>query len=589
MQKRIKAGVIISSLLCLILFLNYEQIVMMLGETAVSVPIKSTEEISLLLESREEVVGDSTLLRYDDAMVAYDAGTNTIYIPQSLSENYWKGEIKLLSGGNIYFLEDDNWKEKSNVIADGHRFRLYHVKEDEYSIFEVVFTGMPIMSIYTFGQFEEEGRVNWEGNVWVYDQYRTADKVQQAECEYRIRGGSSVDFEKSSYKLKLTDTKLSFLGMREDDDWILNALYDDAGLIHNKLSCSMWHEIASYNNVPNDNGMTMEYVEVFRDNEYIGVYALTERIDKKTLSLKEKDILYKCRADRIPEEHNYTNEMTDDMRPIFILKYPSEPKTSDWDPLKQWVNYYCKEQFECYDEGELLLNMENAIDYNIFTMLICGVDNIRKNVFLIAEYQADGLYEFKKVPWDMNATWGNPWVYDKACNYTIYDPAYIEDVTTWCTDISTLYFYDETKVADLLRVRWKELRDKGIITKEKINDMLNSEFSYLYESGAYERNYQRWPHGAEYWQDEYIYEYVDGRIDFLDNYFEQLYLDTLREAVYDGIDYSQEFDVRYYWTKHNETLSELYPYNRDILLEHYVLYGKPFGLDAKKYANDTIY
>lgn len=164
----------------------------------------------------------------------------------------------------------------------------------------------------------------------------------------------------------------------------------------------------------------------------------------------------------------------------------------------------------------------------------------------------------------------------------IYAPAYIEDVTTWCTDLSTLYFYDETQVADLLRKRWNELRNSGTITKEKIIHILDEEFSYLYASGAYKRNYQKWPHGSEYWNDVYIYEYVDKRIDFLDSYFEQLYQNTLCEAVYQGVDYSQEFDVRYYWTKNYDTLSELYAYDRDVLLEHYVLYGKPFGLKAKR-------
>lgn len=583
MQKRIKACVIIASLLFLVLFLNYDRIAMMQGTNVAGVSIVSTQEIPDLLENKKETTGNHTALCYDDMIPAYDAQTNTIYIPQNLSDDYWKGKLQPLKGGEkLYFAEDDYFENKQEAIASGHAFELYYVSENEYSVFRVVFSGMPIMKISTSEQVSTETGTVWLGDVWVYDQYRTAGKVQQAECEYRVRGGSSYNYEKPGYKVKLTDKKLSFLGMREDDDWILNALYDDAGLIHNKLSYSVWHEIASYNQVPDDDGINMEYIEVFRDNEYIGVYALTERIDKKTLSLDDNDILYKCRADRIPEEHNYTNEMTDGMRPVFILKYPQEPAGEDWDPIKKWVNYYCKEQFESYEEGESLLNMENAIDYNIFILLICGSDNTRKNSFLVAEYQSEGEYEFIKVPWDMNATWGNPWVDDEKCNYTIYDPAYIEDVNMWYTDISTLYFYDESKVADLLRSRWKELRERNVITKEKLYEMLNGEFSYLHKSGAYARNYQKWTHGAEYWKDDYIYEYADGRIDFLDTYFEQLYMDATQEAIYDHVDYSQEFDVRYYWTKHYETLSELYPYDRDALLEHYVLYGKPYGLDAKK-------
>lgn len=575
MPKKMQLWVIVASLLFLFFFVNYERIMMWSGKDIISVSVKSEEVLSELVEGKEEIAGDSDSLRFDENMIAYDEATNTILIPQNMSDDYWKGQLKLLTNsGEICFAEDDLWKNKSEAIRSGHAFALYHIKEKEYSMFRVVFTGMPIMNLCTTEQIGAEEDRTWSGKVMVYDQYRTAERIQHAECQYRVRGGSSREREKSSYKLELTDKKLSFLGLRKDEDWILNALYDDTGLIHNKLSYSVWQEIAAYNQVPNDEGISIEYIEVFRDNEYLGVYALTERIDRKTLSMDKNDILYKCRADRIPEEHNYTNEDTDDLRPIFILKYPKEPEDKDWEPLKDWVNYYCKEQFETYEEGAALLNMENAIDYNLFTLLIGGYDNIRKNVFLIAEYQQDGSYVFKKVPWDLNSTWGNPWV--------SFEPYSITDNSTWCTDISTLYFYDETKVADLLRARWKELRDAGVITKEKIYKMLNAEYSYLHDSGAYRRNYEKWPYMAEEWNDECVYEFVDGRIDFLDTYFEQLYTDTVSEAVYDGVDYADEFDVRYYWLKNYETLSAIYPYDRNLLLEHYVLYGKPYGLQGRK-------
>lgn len=55
--------------------------------------------------------------------------------------------------------------------------------------------------------------------------------------------------------------------------------------------------------------------------------------------------------------------------------------------------------------------------------------------------------------------------------------------------------------------------------------MLDKEFSYLHDSGAYDRNYRTWPNGAAYWKDRYIYEYVEGRLSYLDDYFEDPYLD----------------------------------------------------------------
>lgn len=577
-----RAAFIVCSLIALLLFLNSSKLTARFGHQIAAVNIVSASRLEELTADKEYAAIASNLM-FNDAKAPYDRESGTVYLPQNMSSAKFEGKLKSPDFGcQLYFKEDEYLKKPAEAIETGYAFELYAVTKEEYSVYSVVFTGMPVMSIATESSGEEAGETVYQGQMQVYDPYHTGTQFQSTECSYHRRGGSSEHYEKANYKLELSGRNLSFLGMRKDNDWILNSLYDDDGLVHNKISFQMWQEIAAYNGVPDDEGVTGEYVELFIDDEYRGVYLLTERIDKKALSLGKNDILYKCRADRIPEEHNYTNENTDEMRPIFVLKYPGDVKEEDWEPLKQWVNAFCRMELGSYEEGESLLHMENAIDYNLFTLLICGVDNKRKNVYLIAEYQKDGTCCFKKVPWDMNATWGNLWVEDASCNYTIYDPASVENVDTWCTDISTLYYYGETKTAERLWERWKEFREQGLVTKEKLQEMADVQFKYLHASGAYDRNYARWPNGMEYWKDEYIYEYIDGRIDFLDTYFERLYNETLEPAIYEGVDYSDEFEVRFYWERYKAELSEWYPYDREQLLEHYIWYGIPYGLHGRR-------
>ena len=89
-----------------------------------------------------------------------------------------------------------------------------------------------------------------------------------------------------------------------------------------------------------------------------------------------------------------------------------------------------------------------------------------------------------------------------------------------------------------------------------------------------------------------IYEYIDGRIDFLDQYFEKLYEESVTSAVYDGIDCSDEFEVRFYYERYKVSLAELYPYDRQQLLEHYVYFGKPYELHGRRseaYLDDWEY
>lgn len=586
MKLYVKRAVFLAcSVIGALVLLNGSRLIERFNNKVVAVEVISASEVESLIKDRKYVEADPNLL-FNEAKAAYDRESGTIYIPQNMSLKNPEGKLKTAEADcRIYFKEDDNLQRPAEAIRNGYAFELYSIKDTEYCVYSVVFTGMPVMSITTEDLVKEEEETVYLGRVQVYDPYRTGIQFQLSDCAYYKRGSSSGHYEKANYKLELLNKDISFLGMRADDDWILNSLYDDAGLVHNKISFQVWREMAAYNKVPDDEGVTAEYLELFIDDEYRGVYLLTERIDKKTLSLSEKDILYKCRAARIPEERNYTNENTDEMRPIFVLKYPKEPQEEDWVPLKIWVDAFCKLKLDSYGEGENLLNMENAIDYNLFTLLICGVDNIRKNAYLIAEYQNDGSYLFKKVPWDMNATWGNFWVDDEACNNTIYDPTCIEDVNTWYTDISSLYFYGESEIAEQLKERWKEFRSAGIITKEGLKEMADAQFEYLHASGAYDRNYERWSNGMEYWQDEYIYEYMDGRIDFLDMYFERLYEETLQPALYDGTDYSDEFEVRFYWERYKSELSEWYSYDREQLLNHYIQYGLPFGLHGRRGAD----
>ena len=575
---KVKRRIIIGSIIFLFLFLGNSYFANHVKSDIMSVKVlKTAEEEHFIKDGKKEVLKAQIL--YNGFPVVYEESSNTIYISQNLYKDRWTGKLKA-SNGRLKIKEDEFVDKKAEALEKGHAFTLYWYDEEAYWKYNLVFTGMPMISLKT-ENFENESTEIWAGTVEVYDSYRTGMEYHKSDCTFNIRGGSTRSFPKKGYKVELINEKTSFEGMRKDDDWILNSLYDDAGLIHNMTSMKVWDEITEYNTVKGDGGFNGEYAEVFINGEYNGVYLLSERIDEKELSLNKNDKLYKCRAMRIPQEHNYTNKDTDDLRPIFLLKYPKEDIEENWEPLKEWVDCFLKLDVEEYEEAEKLLNLENALDYNIFCLLIGGGDNTRKNVFFTAQYQDNGTYKFVKNPWDLNATWGNHWIGNADSNNTLYEEDYYKNVRNWSGDISTLYFMNEARISEVLYERWKELRQNLVITEEKMDKILDEQFAYLYGSGAYLRNYSKWPHGHEYWKDEYIYDYVEKRIAFLDKYFQELYDSSIHGYVYNGVDYSEEFEARYYWEKNYEILSELYDYDRDVLLEHYVHYGKPYGMQGR--------
>ena len=510
-----KMWFMVISAFTLLFYLKLDNIQAAFDWDIMGVEILSLEEIDIMCEGKEDVFLYPCITLEDDS-IAYDSSQNMLLIPQSLEEKDFLGRLKV-PDGKLYFLEDGAFENKAEAISQNKVFRLFWARDGQCWMYNVYFTGMPVLNLTTTEQYEEESR----GTVWVYDQYREDDNCRGLECTWHIRGDTTRNYEKAGYKLELTNRKVSLLGMRKDDDWILNALYDDDGLIHNKLSYDVWNRIAGSNYVRGDEGINMEYVEVFIDDEYCGVYGLTERIDKKQLSLNDRDKLYKCCGSDLPGEDDFYESLTDEMDPVFVMKYPSKFTSKDWEPLRQWTSLFLTDRFEDYPSGKEILNMENAIDYNIFNLLTCGMDNTMKNIYFWADYQQDGSYQFIKIPWDLNMTWGNSWVDDISYKFNKYQTKNLNSPDGWTEDIYELFLYDPQEIGYLMRKRWQELRN-GIIDKEILAEMVNSQYDYLHSSGAYLRNEAKWPSEEIYWQDEYIFEYIENRIDFLDEYIGQM-------------------------------------------------------------------
>ncbi len=512
---RKKLMIIFASIMFLYIYLKSDKIFDRLDIGIMNAGVLPMEEINLLCEGKEDAFMEPEIT-INGGEIAYDSEQNLLLVPQNLSEELFEGSLEA-PDGELYFLEDEALTNKAETIRESKMLHLFWIRESRCWMYNVYFTGMPVAAVTT----KETGEEVKKGEIWVYDPYHSAAQYQKAECVWHLRGATTLNYEKSSYRLTLTDQKLSFLGMRRDDDWMLHSLYDDEGLIHNKLSYEVWQEIAASNHVDYDEGISMEYVELFMDDTYLGVYGLSERIDRKALHLSEKDILYKCKDQKNPGQDDFYSELTEEMSPTFVWKYPKDFEMEDWEPLKKWVSIFCYEELEDYESASAILNMENAIDYNLFNMLICGMDNIMKNIYFQADYQSDGSYKFIKIPWDLNMTWGNSWIDDINCNFNRFQEKNFDSYNGWSQDMYCLYEHAPGEIGPLLADRWQELR-QNIITKESLYEKVDAEFSYLYDSGAYVRNRQKWPPKGEYWQDSYIYEYIDRRIDFLDGYIGQM-------------------------------------------------------------------
>lgn len=532
--KNVKRVVAIFIFMILIyIIVNWNDIADRFQPRYMSVEMLSADVLETLLAGLEEMP-DKPELFFDGYNPAYDTIDGLYYVTQNMENDRWDG-LFASSHGSLYWENDSYFTKQALALAEGHVFHLYCVDNENgrYCCYPIVFTGMPTMVIATdTGAPIEDDPQN--ARMYVSDMKFAGKEYQASDCEVNVRGQTSKSYEKKGYKLKL-DRKLSLLGMRRDDDWILSALYDDDGLIHNKFSYDVWRNIASDNSVAKDEGTTMEYVELFCNDTYMGVYGLIERIDAKELSLGKSDIMYKCSGFDLPDE---TIPEDFGLSASYEIEWPKEHSQDTWMPLKSYLDIFASKQIADYGEYNTArdsLNMENAIDYNIFIILARACDNyVRKNTFFVAENNdhTETGYSIIKIPWDCNATWGDG-LYKGNIDRQLYNPDWIYCAYVWSYDIKAMYQYYPDEIQELMLARWKELR-QDILSEERLLKMLDEDFNYLHDSGAYDRNYVRWnEHGREHWKDEYIYEYVSGRLEFLDTYFTDIYFDETAKGELD--------------------------------------------------------
>lgn len=134
------------------------------------------------------------------------------------------------------------------------------------------YAGIPRVVIETEGKAAVSDReTEIPAKMWIWGEHYP--ETGAMELTIRGRGNSSWWMPQKGYKLEFSK-KQSLLGMPKDKDWALVANYADKSLMKNYLMYHLSGKIGSYY------APRCEYVELFLNKEYLGVYLLTETIKK---------------------------------------------------------------------------------------------------------------------------------------------------------------------------------------------------------------------------------------------------------------------------------------------------------------------
>lgn len=153
------------------------------------------------------------------------------------------------------------------------------------------YAGIPRVVIETEGRVAVSDReTEIPATMWILGEHDL--EAKSMELTIRGRGNSSWRYPQKSYKLEFTQ-KQSLLGMPKDRDWALVGNYADKSLMKNYLMYRLSDRVGAYYSP------RCEFVEFFLNNEYLGVYLLTETIkkSKNRVNLPENEYSYIVEVD----------------------------------------------------------------------------------------------------------------------------------------------------------------------------------------------------------------------------------------------------------------------------------------------------
>ena len=391
------------------------------------------------------------------------------------------------------------------------------VRGEEYTCYR---SEMPLITITTDGPIVNSPAVHGIINVADAD-----GNVIEMHAGFKIRGTSSQQYDKKSYRVELwadetgalmADT--TFLGLRSDDDWNLEAMWAQPLRLRDKVANELWMEMYQLPYAESEPdalpGIRMVYADLFVNNDYLGVYALTERMDRKQLALRKyngeiRGVLYKGNGQGAPTFDtlpDYDNTM--DTWDNYEWVYPNESDSAiNWNHLYSFTNFVMNASDNVFNsQYAAQFDKNNAIDYYLFINSLMAMDNMGRNLFL-ARYKKSSTYMY--LPWDLDAIWGLDT--DGSMTYNtagLKSNGFYDRLMNDCTS--------EGFVA-LAQTRYNALRE-DILTTEHIMKLVQEQYDELVENGSYEREHEAWPQfTVDESQLDYLRSWLDGRFNYLDN------------------------------------------------------------------------
>ena len=526
------------------------------------VHVADTKKIEQI-KAKSELSDMAFLLCYEGEELPYDAASHTFYLPLDMEESNWEegklsgyfgdsnvgSNIEKNSSNNnskiikskLLFTQDYTTTDKQLAIANGQPFSFLALGKNGYGEYNLVFTGLPMITFHGTEYTADDGSQLFA--LSVYDTDHKGGWVTTCYTKSRLRGNTSLVYEKKSLRLYLKEImddgtfekcNKNLLGLRDDDDWILNALYADNTRIRDQLCIDLWNEVgAKTPGYGYQYGTDSVMTEVFINDGYQGIYDLMVPIDAKQLGLspvseqliQNTDVverIYKKKYSREWLSSDFVGELPDpnspDYRGGFYLKGDTILQNEqEWEPLYRIAEALGSDEKTFASEITEYNDQQNLIDNWLFYQAIAGFDNENKNYYYVVRNR-DGKEYGYFIPWDMNISFGM--VYADNVYFSEELAAIATEPVTW-QPAQRMIELDVDNSKELLQRTWNKWRN-STFSDEAITERIQELEHKVKDSGAFKREDARYPNGNQKEDFSYIYDFAVNRLAYVDGYVEEL-------------------------------------------------------------------
>lgn len=421
----------------------------------------------------------------------------------------------------------------------------------------LTFTSLPVVKMY--GSFSDNYA---QGSIIVNEPDKGVPEVLSMKAKWRGGITNGDDKHKRNYHVKLLDAngeKLDrkFFGLRADNSWILEACQVDMSRIRNRVVTDLWNDYSTppYYAEQEPKALTGSrgrFVELILNEEYRGIYCMTEAVDRKQMKLMKYDDatqtvhgqLWKSKdwSYAVFMGHNRDNNSYPGTAPAsannnseswdqYYVKYPDfdDVNPTDWSTLRNAVTFVCTSTDAVFKTRVAeFFDMPLVIDYYILMETVLATDNHGKNMFFaVYDKQNDKRITFSV--WDLDATCGQRWS-DAYYHWSGMKPE--QDYSQYITnnehgDHNLFRRLRLTNADDFnmqVRLRYRDLRE-GWLATESILERFRTYLAEFKTCGADRREYAKWNGDTDInrlslnfdTELSYLEDWFTRRMNYLDN------------------------------------------------------------------------